>query len=1020
MGLAAALTLIAVVTLWTEDNTASAQSQVPDAPQLLGKDLKDHGGSNTMVVHWRKQGSVSIDSFEVQYRKEELFRPVGEWQLMTGIPGHTYRAVIPADHRTSYRFRVRARNSNGVSAWSNDDKRFLQWYYADPPTDVEVKTDSRSIGIVWDEPDNIQNNAGIYMYRARYKVRGAENFSSDYELVGGDRRSGTLLPFDRLTPSTTYVVQVRACTGTHHAICGANAEIEATTKDTQVNTDFAVGAPSFELTNEVAGPPPNNYNLDQPWVKVAATAPSLPDDPDNPGNPDPAYSVVGYEIIQVGFDPINSGREVSHRNIIISGTEATFGRSEGVYVAYRYNYAVRALVEKDGDVVPSPWATPKRIEPFHYPLPVGPRGIGGFVSGGDAEVVLTLNTGAAGHPVTHVEIQYIKTRVNPKVSYPAVEHPVSSSGQYFITGVPVDEGDNYYGFWFRAKNDVGYSLWKTGFGAKITRTGNSGEVGALSGDPVKLIITPLGSGANIVVDPANKEDEDGVGGGGNPDGGVGGFSLASSQSPDDGNEPPDTETEYEIAYLPLSSAKARTGDIDWSEASTHTSTDTDVTITGLNNNAFYGFRARTKDGEEVSHWSNYNIIRTGQQSGAKLFWRIYGLDLYYSANREIHLPSHFSGSGLTYTVEVTHIDQTTGEVETGLLNEVATEKITGAIADQTLTLTGGSATPQDLTVNITATDSNGGTASNSFTVTLTNAIPYPELTAEFEDIELYHNAVHSIDLDDHFSFNGDALAYEVLVTTTHQGTGVTRTAPLNKIARNKVTGGISGSVLTLTGGPATPQDLTLTINATNFNNQTTSADFTITLTDVPANEPDPTSTATPVPTATATPVPTATATPVPTATATPVPTATATPVPTATATPVPTATATPVPTATATPVPTATATPEPTPEPTPTATPTPTPEPTPTPQPISSPDVSHQWPDGASIAVTLRVYHNKPSYNPSSVDAGGGSWTVTSWSDVSESSTRTMTFSRSGYEDIVLDWWVETDGSVGGELTDNN
>ncbi len=131
-------------------------------------------------------------------------------------------------------------------------------------------------------------------------------------------------------------------------------------------------------------------------------------------------------------------------------------------------------------------------------------------------------------------------------------------------------------------------------------------------------------------------------------------------------------------------------------------------------------------------------------------------------------------------------------------------------------------------------------------------------------------------------------------------------------------------------------------------------------------------------------------------------------------------TPTPEPTLTPTPEPTPTATPEPTPEPTPTATPTPTPEPTPTPQPISSPNVSHQWQDGTSIAVTLRVYQNKPSYNSSSVNAGGGTWTVTSWSDVSESSTRTMTFSRSGYEDIVLDWWVESDGSVGGQLTDNN
>ncbi len=1011
MGLAAALTLIAVVTLWTEDNTASAQSQVPAEPWLVWYDENDHGGLNTMVVHWEKEGSVAIDSFEVQYRKEERLLSINDptpWTLVTGIPSHTYRYVIPAEHRKPYRYRVRARNSNGVSSWSWSTRRLMHWYHTDPPTNVEVKTDDRSIGVTWDPPDNIQhNNEEVHNYRVRYKAQGAEEFSRDYE-IAKDARTFTFLPFERLSPDTVYVVQIRACLNSTTARCGASAHVEATTKTTQAQSDFDVGAPSFELTSRVQGTQPKSYNHDLPWINVAITAPSLPDDPDNPGNPDPDYSVTGYQIIQKGWDPYNSRYfDRFYRDNVITGTEANYGYSQGMRDGYIYDYAVRAVVTKDGNAVATPWATAKRVDPIHYPLPVLPHGISGFVSGGEAEVSLAIHTGGT---VTHVEIEPVRLRNYEKLpNPPKQEHPRSNS--YFITNLKLEEGDNWYAFWIRPKNDAGYSLWPVPAYAKITRVGNSGEVGALSGDPVRLIITPINFGAKVVLDPTEDEEEDGVGGGGSPDSVVGGFSLASSQSPDDGDEPPDTETEYEIAYLPLTdSALKKTNDIDWSEASSHTGTDTDVTITDLDNNAIYGFRARTKDGEDVSHWSNYNIITTGQHSSARLNWRIYGFDIYSSANREIYLPNRFSGSGLTYTVEVTHTDQSTGEVETGLLNEVATEKITGAIADQTLTLTGGTATPQDLTVKITATDSNGGTASNEFTVSLTSAIPYPELTTEFEDIELYHNAVHSIDLDDHFRFNGDALAYEALVTTTHQGTGVTRTAPLNKIARNKVTGGISGSVLTLTGGPATPQDLTLTINATNFNNQTTSADFTITLTDVPANEPDPTPTATPVPTATATPVPTATPTPVPTATATPVPTATATPVPTATATPVPTATATPVPTATATPEPTAT----PTPEPTATATPEPTPA------PISSPDVSHQWPDGTSIAVTLRVYHNKPSYNPSSVDAGGGSWTVTSWGDVSEGSTRTMTFSRSGYEDIVLDWWVESDGSVGGQLTDNN
>ncbi len=56
--------------------------------------------------------------------------------------------------------------------------------------------------------------------------------------------------------------------------------------------------------------------------------------------------------------------------------------------------------------------------------------------------------------------------------------------------------------------------------------------------------------------------------------------------------------------------------------------------------------------------------------------------------------------------------------------------------------------------------------------------------------------------------------FEVTVTTTHQRTGQARTGPLGTLARNKVTGTWSGSVLTLKGGPAVTQDLSIEIIAT--------------------------------------------------------------------------------------------------------------------------------------------------------------------------------------------------------------
>ncbi len=55
-----------------------------------------------------------------------------------------------------------------------------------------------------------------------------------------------------------------------------------------------------------------------------------------------------------------------------------------------------------------------------------------------------------------------------------------------------------------------------------------------------------------------------------------------------------------------------------------------------------------------------------------------------------------------------------------------------------------------------------------------------ELISPFSDIELYHGATSDLDMTSHFS--GDGLSYEVMVTTTHQGTGAVKTGLLNQVA----------------------------------------------------------------------------------------------------------------------------------------------------------------------------------------------------------------------------------------------
>ncbi len=82
-------------------------------------------------------------------------------------------------------------------------------------------------------------------------------------------------------------------------------------------------------------------------------------------------------------------------------------------------------------------------------------------------------------------------------------------------------------------------------------------------------------------------------------------------------------------------------------------------------------------------------------------------------------------------------------------------------------------------------------------------------------------------MTDHFS--GSSLTYEVMVTTTHQRTGEVRSGLINTVARNKVSGSWSGQVLTLTGGPAVSQNLTIKITASNANGNSASDEFTMAL-----------------------------------------------------------------------------------------------------------------------------------------------------------------------------------------------
>ncbi len=197
-------------------------------------------------------------------------------------------------------------------------------------------------------------------------------------------------------------------------------------------------------------------------------------------------------------------------------------------------------------------------------------------------------------------------------------------------------------------------------------------------------------------------------------------SIASSESGEAGdpNQEPiedkdPTSIQYDVSYTK--------SDAGWNAGSTVSVTSTSATITGLENGVSYQFRVRKNSAEEASDWSESVTATPGESNPATLIDAFDDIELSEGETVSLDMTDHFSGDGLTYEVMVTTTNQKTGKQKTGALNEVARNKVSGEWSGTVLTLTAGGAALQSLTIEITTTDENGGTASDDFTFSLVEA-----------------------------------------------------------------------------------------------------------------------------------------------------------------------------------------------------------------------------------------------------------------------------------------------------------
>ncbi len=302
---------------------------------------------------------------------------------------------------------------------------------------------------------------------------------------------------------------------------------------------------------------------------------------------------------------------------------------------------------------------------------------------------------------------------------------------------------------------------------------------------------------------------------------------------------------------------------DWSAGGSQSVAATAATVTGLTNGQTYAFRVRSTQGEESGAWSATVLATPSEMLGTPLA----DASIAEGTTLALDLSDHFSGDNLSYAVDVTTINQRSGKMNSGALNSIARNKVTGAWSGSVLTLTGGKASPQDLMLTITASGG-GASVSGSFTLSLVDELPAPDpdppaqdpppadppaadpppadpppsdppppadppepdpatLIEAFDDLTLADGQTSALDMADHFS--GDGLTFTVEVTTTHQRRGESKTGLLNEIARNKIGGSWSGSVLTLEGEHAASQTLAIKITATDSEGGTASDEFTFTL-----------------------------------------------------------------------------------------------------------------------------------------------------------------------------------------------
>ena len=330
-----ALLLAAVCTLFAPGNETRAQTAVPAAPTGLTAPTVAH---DSVTLVWDGPGDSSITGYQVLRRSrdgDEYGDGLGAAEFAaivddTGSSATTYTDTS-VTARTRYVYRVKARNSHGLSEKSS----YVRAETTDAPsptsppsmpTGLAVSSASHdSVTLTWDDPGDSSITGYLVLRRSRDgdeygDGRGAREFVAIIDDTGS---SATTYTDTSVTPRTRYVYRVKARNshGLSERSSYANADTQAATPNTPQPT-----VPS--MPTGLAAPSASHDSVTLTW--------------DDPGD----STIESYQVLRRSRDGSEYGDGLGDAEFVVivddTGSPATTYTDTSVAPRTRYVYGVKA------------------------------------------------------------------------------------------------------------------------------------------------------------------------------------------------------------------------------------------------------------------------------------------------------------------------------------------------------------------------------------------------------------------------------------------------------------------------------------------------------------------------------------------------------------------------------------------------------------------------------------------------------------------------------------------------------